>query len=144
MTIEQPATAGNPTVTNVMQPLHDAAGWMKLIGTLAIIQGVLLALTIVGLIIAWLPIWLGVLLNRVHMQSLVVIQPIDILADGRQNMCDGCPDITQHDGRLVWSCRLEECLNFGCFISSSPKPDVAAQMVKQPEADKKTKITAVQ
>jgi len=59
--------------------------------------------------------------RRVHMQSIVVIQPIDILADGRQNMCDGCPDITVHNGQLVWSCRLEECLNFGQFVRTVPK-----------------------
>ena len=64
MTVNQPPATNNPVVANVMRPLHDAAGWMKLIGTLAIIYGVLIALTIIGLIIAWLPIWLGVLLNR--------------------------------------------------------------------------------
>ncbi len=69
-------------------------------------------------------------LSRVHMQSIVMIQPIDILADGRQNMCDGCPDITTHDGRLVWSCRLEECLNFGCFMTTAPKPEEAVKQAK--------------
>lgn len=64
MTVNQPPATNNPVVANVMRPLHDAAGWMKLIGTLAIIYGILIALTIIGLIIAWLPIWLGVLLNR--------------------------------------------------------------------------------
>ena len=64
MTVNQPPTTNNPAVANVMRPLHDAAGWMKLIGTLGIIYGVLMALTIIGLIIAWLPIWMGVLLNR--------------------------------------------------------------------------------
>lgn len=69
MTVNQPSATNNPVVANVMRPLHDAAGWMKLIGTLAIIYGVLVALTIVGLIIAWLPIWLGVLLNRAANES---------------------------------------------------------------------------
>ncbi len=64
MTVSQPPSTNNAAVANVMRPLHDAAGWMKLIGTLAIIYGVLIALTIIGLIIAWLPIWMGVLLNR--------------------------------------------------------------------------------
>ncbi|MGI9610326.1 MAG: DUF5362 family protein, partial [Acidimicrobiia bacterium] len=49
---------------NVMRPLSESAGWMKLIGTLAIVYGVILAITIIGLLIAWLPIWMGVLLNR--------------------------------------------------------------------------------
>ena len=68
MTVEQ--TPGNsPAVSNEMRPLSDAAGWMKLLGTLSIIQGVLIALTIIGLVIAWLPIWMGVLLNRAADQA---------------------------------------------------------------------------
>jgi hypothetical protein len=68
MTVEQ--TPGNsPAVSNVMRPLSDAAGWMKLLGTLSIIQGVLIALTIIGLVIAWLPIWMGILLNRAADQA---------------------------------------------------------------------------
>ncbi|UCG84793.1 MAG: radical SAM protein [Gemmatimonadota bacterium] len=58
------------------------------------------------------------LFSRVHTQSIMVIQPIDILSDGRQNMCDGCPDMTVWDGRLAWSCRLEECIEYGQFVRS--------------------------
>jgi hypothetical protein len=58
-----------------------------------------------------------------HFQSIMIIQPIDLLADGRQNMCDGCPDLTVHDGELVWSCRLEERLRFGNFIQTVPKEE---------------------
>jgi MoaA/NifB/PqqE/SkfB family radical SAM enzyme len=60
------------------------------------------------------------LLKRERLQSIVVIQPIDVLPDGRQNMCDGCPDMTVHDGRLVWSCRLEEPRQYGGFLTSAP------------------------
>ena len=28
-------------------------------------------------------------------------------------MCDGCLDMTVHEGKLVWSCRLEEWRRFG-------------------------------
>jgi hypothetical protein len=70
MTVEQPQ-AVNPSISNVMRPLSDVAGWMKLIGTLAIIWGVILALSIVGLIVAWLPIWMGVLLRRAADESVV-------------------------------------------------------------------------
>jgi hypothetical protein len=59
--------------------------------------------------------------NRLHSQSVMIIQPIDVLPDGRQNMCDGCPDVTVWDKRLVWSCRLEECLHFGQFVRTVPK-----------------------
>jgi hypothetical protein len=36
-------------------------------------------------------------------------------------MCDGCPDMTVHEGKLVWSCRLEELKTFGTFLQSVPK-----------------------
>lgn len=61
------------------------------------------------------------LLEEQHFQSVLVIQPIDLLEDGAQNMCDGCPDITVHDGRLVWSCRLEEQRMFGQWLQAVPK-----------------------
>ena len=56
-----------------MKPLSDAAGWMKLIGTLGIIYGVLIALSIIGLLIAWLPIWMGVLLRRAADESRAAV-----------------------------------------------------------------------
>lgn len=45
-------------------PLSKAKGWMQLLGVLLIIYGVLVALTVVGIIICWLPIWMGVLLFK--------------------------------------------------------------------------------
>jgi hypothetical protein len=60
-------------------------------------------------------------LKRQYFQSIMFIQPIDVLPDGRQNMCDGCPDITVDDGELVWSCRLEERFRFGGFLRTAPK-----------------------
>jgi hypothetical protein len=65
-----------------------------------------------------------------HFQSIMVIQPIDILADGRQNMCDGCPDMTIHDGKMVWSCRLDECLRFGGFIETVPRKAAQPELVE--------------
>ena len=38
------------------------------------------------------------LFDRVHLQSFMIIQPIDVLTDGRISMCDGCPDMTVHEG----------------------------------------------
>ncbi len=62
------------------------------------------------------------LFERVHMQSFMIIQPFDVLEDGRTSMCDGCPDITVHEGELYWSCRLEEIKEYGCFLQGV-KPD---------------------
>lgn len=60
------------------------------------------------------------LFRRAYFQSLMVIQPMTIFPDGRQDMCDACPDITVYQGKLVWSCRLAELENFGCFVTSVP------------------------
>ena len=51
----------------------------------------------------------------------MIIQPADVYEDGRQDMCDGCPDLTVWNDRLVWSCRLEELERFGDFIQIVPK-----------------------
>ncbi|MGD1006331.1 MAG: radical SAM protein [Ignavibacteriaceae bacterium] len=59
--------------------------------------------------------------RKLHYQSIMIIQPVDFLEDGRQNMCDGCPDITVWNGKLVWSCRLEELLKYGHNVRSYPK-----------------------
>jgi hypothetical protein len=45
-------------------PIFESKGWLRLLGVLAIVYGVLIALSIVGIIIAWLPIWMGVLLYQ--------------------------------------------------------------------------------
>ena len=59
--------------------------------------------------------------RKVHMQSVMFIQPVDFMEDGRQSMCDGCPDITVWGDDLVWSCRLEEQKQFGTFLRSVTK-----------------------
>ena len=51
-------------VREVSLPLFSGKGWIKFLGILMIIYGAFMALTLVGIIIAWLPIWLGVLLNQ--------------------------------------------------------------------------------
>lgn len=58
---------------------------------------------------------------RLYLQSVMIIQPIDVLEDGRMNMCDACPDLTAHEGELVWSCRLEEKKAFGGFARGVPQ-----------------------
>lgn len=36
--------------------------WMKILGVFFIVYGVIVCLTLIGLVIGWLPIWIGVLL----------------------------------------------------------------------------------
>jgi len=49
-------------VRAIMRPLTDGKLWLKLLGVMMILSGAVQVLTIVGILWAWLPIWLGVLL----------------------------------------------------------------------------------
>lgn len=59
--------------------------------------------------------------ERLYVQSLVVMQPHDVLANGEQDECDGCPNKTVFEGRLVSECRLEDYLLHGRPITAVPK-----------------------
>jgi len=61
-----------------------------------------------------------VLLKKLHLQSVMIIQPADFMVNGALSMCDGCPDITVWEDRLVWSCRVEELANFGDWVRAVP------------------------
>ncbi len=52
------------SVEKLSIPLYQAKGWMKLLGVLSIIYGILIIFSIWGILICWLPIWMGVLLNK--------------------------------------------------------------------------------
>ena len=51
-------------VKELSAPLFASKGWIKFLGILTIVYGALTALSIIGILIAWLPIWLGILLNK--------------------------------------------------------------------------------
>jgi len=74
------------------------------------------------------------LFERSYLQTIMFIQPVDVMSNGDQSMCDGCPDITVHDGKLVWSCRMEEIMEFGTFLRSIPiaGPDQALRASEGP------------
>jgi hypothetical protein len=49
-------------IQELSNPIYQARGWLKFLGVLSIIGGIFQALSIVGIIVAWLPIWMGVLM----------------------------------------------------------------------------------
>jgi hypothetical protein len=57
-----PVPQDTRTIQEFSLPIYQARGWLKFLGVLSIIGGVGTALSIVGIIIAWLPIWMGVLM----------------------------------------------------------------------------------
>ena len=67
-------------IQQINSPLFEVKGWIKLIGIVTIIYGVLLIFTLVGIIICWLPIWLGVLL----FQSASAVEGAHQMGDKRE------------------------------------------------------------
>jgi len=62
------------------------------------------------------------LFKKVSIQSLLILQPQDVLPSGKQDLCDGCPNKTYlDDGRLVSMCRKEEYIRFGDMITLKKK-----------------------
>jgi len=82
------------------------------------------------------------LFRRLHLQSVTIIQPADILCDGSMSMCDGCPDITVWNDELVWSCRLEEQIKFGCFVRAVPKGEIRTRPCEPVPSPVLTKVQA--
>jgi hypothetical protein len=57
-----PVSQENQLVQQLSIPIFQARGWLKFLGILSIISGAISALSIIGIIYAWLPIWMGVLM----------------------------------------------------------------------------------
>ncbi len=60
------------------------------------------------------------LFQPIYIQGVGIIQAPDILEDGRQDMCDSCPDMTVWDGKLVHSCRMDEWRLYGTYLVAQP------------------------
>ena len=61
------------------------------------------------------------LFRRLHIQSINVVQPADALPTGEVDMCDGCPNKTPWEGRLVRVCQIEEYRVFGAPVRLVPR-----------------------
>ncbi|MEX2278529.1 MAG: DUF5362 family protein [Acidimicrobiia bacterium] len=58
-----PATpVRSDAVAYVIEPLHRSRNWMKFLAVLLFIAGALNALSVIGLIVAWIPVLVGVFL----------------------------------------------------------------------------------
>lgn len=60
--METASTEARELLQRTFQPLYASRGWLKFLGIMSIIGGAFMVLTIWGILIAWLPIWMGVLL----------------------------------------------------------------------------------
>jgi hypothetical protein len=61
------------------------------------------------------------LARRIYTQSLNIEQAFDILPNGEQDHCDGCPNKTLWQDRLVSACVLDSYLKFGMQAVIVPK-----------------------
>ena len=62
-----------------------------------------------------------ILVRRVHVQSLNIEQAFDVLPNGEQDHCDGCPNKTLWGDRLVSACVLDEYIKYGAQAVLVPK-----------------------
>lgn len=69
-----------PVSAGVTEILYRAKGWMRLLGILSILSGIIQAISIAGLIIAWLPLWVGILLNSAATQITIAHEQSDEMA----------------------------------------------------------------
>lgn len=60
-----------------LTPLIENTTWMKWLGVFLILIGVIYCITIIGLIIGWLPLWLGLLVY----QSASRLQELEVTND---------------------------------------------------------------
>lgn len=64
MAFPVPPSENSSIVQELSVPIAQAKGWLKFLGVLSIIGGIMQALTIVGILFAWLPIWMGALMYQ--------------------------------------------------------------------------------
>lgn len=78
------------------------------------------------------------LFRPLHVFGIGIVQAPDMMPDGRMNMCDDCPDMCVYEGKLVYSCRLDEYRQYGDLLhvhhaDENGKPEVAEPMkVEEP------------
>ena len=69
------------------------------------------------------------------MKSLGIgmVQAPDLLDDGRIDMCDDCPDMCVFEGKLVNSCRLDECRIYGDLLQIQVENNALSKKDPVPE-----------
>ncbi len=66
--------------------------------------------------------------KKLYTQSINILQPIDILPNGEEDTCDGCPNKTIWKDRLVSACRLDDYKEFGGPLRPVPRVKGAADV----------------
>ncbi len=61
------------------------------------------------------------LFERLSVQTISLLQPLDILPNGEQDNCDGCPNGTVWQDRIVPACQLDNFKKFGGPVTMVPR-----------------------
>lgn len=84
--------------------------------------------------------------RNVYGQSIGIIQAPDVLADGRVDMCDACPDMTVYKGQLIHSCRMDEWRRWGGYMTQvtdgreAEEPGDAEGVVRESESSSPARV----
>lgn len=62
--MSSPVNDSTQLIKELSLPLYLGKGWLKFLGVLSIIYGILVIFSIWGILICWLPIWMGILLYK--------------------------------------------------------------------------------
>lgn len=62
--ITPPPVRHETLIKELTLPLFTVKGWMRFLGVLLIACGVIAAVTVFGIIFAWLPIWMGIIMLK--------------------------------------------------------------------------------
>ena len=72
------------------------------------------------------------LFEKISLQNIIVMQPHDYLPNGEQDECDGCPNKTFWNGRLVSECRKEDYLLYGRPLTTVRKKSCSTLAGEKP------------
>jgi len=70
---------------------------------------------------------------------------VDILPNGEMDSCDGCPNRTYFEGRLVAACRLDEYQRYGAPVGAVPRdrgaePQRVGAVPLRPDAEQRAPV----
>ncbi len=71
------SVVSTPVNTGVQNNVRGMQKWLKFLGIVQIVAGILQALTLFGILWAWLPIWMGVILNAAGNKAQVYVEKGD-------------------------------------------------------------------
>lgn len=69
--------------------------------------------------------------EKISLQNIIVMQPHDYLPNGEQDECDGCPNKTYWNGRLVSECRKEDYILYGRPLATVRKRSCSAPAARK-------------